>query len=76
MEAATLPVQLKKLEETANTEVNTSVSEMGYFDFMDSESESIPFPCPSLLRLTSPYPTWPYACFINVERGRFVAWTA
>ena len=31
-----------ELEETANPEVNTSVSEMGNFDFMDSESKSIP----------------------------------
>ena len=36
--------------------------------------------CPSLSRFTSPYPTWPSVCFINVERGRFccldrVSWT-
>ena len=36
--------------------------------------------CPSLLRLTSPYPTWPSVCVINVERGRFccldrMSWT-
>ena len=31
-----------ELEETANPEVNTSASELGNFDFMDSESESTP----------------------------------
>ena len=31
-----------ELEETGNPEVNISVSETGNFDFMDSESESIP----------------------------------
>ena len=29
--------------------------------------------CPSLLRLTSPGTS---VCFIDVERGRFAAWTA
>ena len=69
-----------ELEETANPQVTTSVSGMGKFDFMDSESESIfclgMSSASITLEVDQSLSNIASVLLINVERGRFVGWTA